>query len=61
MKIKVKLSIGYPGAIWEDTIDVDDEEIEGLSSDEVEEVIDEAATSWAANYIEISARIVDDS
>jgi hypothetical protein len=52
MKIKVHLSIGYVTADQEDTIDVPDEELEGLSDTMKDKVIEEWVQEWANNYIE---------
>jgi len=52
MKIKVHLSIGYPTAYQEDEIEIHDEELEGLSQKEREELLNSYLQEWADNYIE---------
>lgn len=43
-RIKVRLSIGFPGAIRKGEIEVDD--------DATDDDIEEAASEWASNYVE---------
>lgn len=52
MKIQAKLSIGYPGAMQEDEIEIDDEELEGLTQEEREKVIEGFVEEWANQHIE---------
>lgn len=55
MKIKYKLSIGYPGAVREDVIEIDDEDLEGLTSEKIERIIDDIVLGEALDkYISIS-------
>jgi hypothetical protein len=58
MKVKVILSIGYPSADHRDVIEIPDEELEGLTESEREDVINENVREWADNYIEIDWDIV---
>lgn len=53
MKVKVYLSIGYSNeASRNDTLEIFDEEIEGLTDDQKEEYIMNSVKEWADNYIE---------
>jgi hypothetical protein len=52
MKLEVHLSIGYPTADCEDTLDIPDEELEGLNEAEKEELFNTYLQEWADNYIE---------
>lgn len=54
MKIKVKLDIGYPTAIHEDILEIDNDLLEGKSEKEVDEIIDKETVEWSWNYINIS-------
>lgn len=57
-ELNVKLSIGFPTATHEDTIEIDDDEWNGCETDkERQALIDEYANEWAWNYIELSADI----
>jgi len=53
MKVKAYLSIGYSNADQEETIDIDDSEIEGMTEKERDEYINEVVQCWADNYIEV--------
>lgn len=53
MKINATLSIGFPDATYEDVIEIDDEELEGLTEEEKKERFEEEVKEWAWNYIEI--------
>jgi hypothetical protein len=53
VKFKVTLSIGYATANQKDELEIPDEELEGLSEQERNNVINEWAQEWANNYIEI--------
>lgn len=53
MKFKVTLSIGFPGARHEDTLEIEESELEGMSEEEREKYINEAAWEWAYNYIDV--------
>ncbi len=52
MRINVELSIGYPTAICRDTLEIPDDEIEGMNAGEINQMCDEYTTDWANNYIE---------
>lgn len=56
MKIKVTLSIGLVGK-QEETIEVDDDEFDGLSGDALDEKLNEYWLDWAWNYIDGCAEI----
>lgn len=53
--IKLHLSIGYANASRSDEEEIDDELWESLSEEEREELLDEIATDWGNNYIDLSA------
>lgn len=57
MDIKVSLSIGYPGAVREDIITIEDEALKGLAKKMRNAVIDGAVEEWAWNYIELDWRV----
>lgn len=52
MKVKVGLSIGFPAAQKTSVIEIPDEELEGKSQEEKEEIINEYVRSWAEDHIE---------
>ena len=52
MKIKVKLTIGYPTAEYEDVLEIDDSELDGLTDDEKEKYLQDETEQWANEYIE---------
>lgn len=52
MIIQAKLSIGYPGVIREDELEIDDEALEGLSEKEQENVKEDTVREWAEQIIE---------
>lgn len=59
-QIKVSLGIGFANAQQEDTLDIDDEEWNDCETQEArEKLIDEYATEWAWNYIDIGAVLVE--
>ncbi|MEV2294890.1 hypothetical protein ABNB59_16275 [Paenibacillus larvae] len=60
MKIKYKLSIGYPGAVREDIILVEDEELEGLTPEEAADRIYDIVSEHAQDYISLSWEEVDE-
>jgi len=51
MKIKVKLTIGYPTADREDVLETDDSELEGMTQDEKKKHLQECTEDWANEYI----------
>lgn len=51
-RVKVHLSIGYPTAVQEDIIEVDDEAYESCKTDEErDELLQTAWDEWSSNYI----------
>ncbi|MDT2261385.1 hypothetical protein P7H06_20425 [Paenibacillus larvae] len=54
MKIKYKLSIGYPAACREDVIEIEDEELEGLSEEEAADRIFDIVNESAQDFISLS-------
>jgi hypothetical protein len=59
MRIKVKLSIGFPTACRRETLDIPDEELEGMSPDEQESYLMEYVQEWANNYIDYGYDVVE--
>ncbi|SFE11210.1 hypothetical protein SAMN04487969_101115 [Paenibacillus algorifonticola] len=57
MKVKWTMSNGYPGAIQSGTIEIAEEELEGLSDDERESYIGEAVWEDAVQYVDTSWEI----
>lgn len=53
MKLKVNLGIGLVGCKKQSEIEIPEEELEGLTDTERQDVFQEYANEWAANYIEI--------
>ncbi|ARF70727.1 hypothetical protein B7C51_24965 (plasmid) [Paenibacillus larvae subsp. pulvifaciens] len=60
MKVKYKLSIGYPAACREDEIEIDDKELEGLTPEETEERIYDIVNESAQDFISLSWKKVDE-
>ncbi|ALA12472.1 hypothetical protein ABNB59_14685 [Paenibacillus larvae] len=60
MKIKYKLSIGYPAACREDVIEIEDEELEGLSEEEAADRIFDIVNESAQDFISLSWKKVDE-
>jgi hypothetical protein len=52
MRIKVHLTIGYSMADCDDILEIDDEDLEGMTEDEREEFLMKETEEWANNYIE---------
>lgn len=52
MIIRAKLSIGFPGAMQEDDIEIEDEELEGMTETQKEQYLDEQVGLWANQLIE---------
>jgi hypothetical protein len=53
MKIKMTLGIGVANAHQVDTIDVPDEELEGMDENVIQSyIMDEYVEPWANNYID---------
>jgi len=51
MKIRAKLTIGFPGADQEEEIDTVEDW--GMEPDASDEEINKACADWASNYIEV--------
>lgn len=60
MKIKYRLSIGYPGAVREDEVEIDDEELEGLTPEEAEGRICEIVEEYVQDFISLSWEEVEE-
>lgn len=61
MKLRFYLSIGYPGANHEETVDAEGYGITPeMQGEELEFAIEAAVRDWALNYVEWSASIVDE-
>lgn len=59
-KIKVTLNIGYPTAIHEDIIEIDDEEWAGCATDKQRDALkDEYWQDWVNNYIGGGAELIE--
>jgi hypothetical protein len=59
-KLKVSLSIGFPGACRGDVIEIDDDEWEACDTDEKkEDLINEYWADWSNNYIDGGASLVE--
>ena len=60
-KLKVTLGIGFAGARHEDEIEIDEDEWNDCETEEErEKLIDEYATEWAWDYIDIGANLLDE-
>lgn len=58
--LKVSLGIGFADARQEDEIEIDATEWDECETEEErEKLIDQYATDWAGNYIDIGCEIVD--
>ena len=57
-QVKLTLGIGFAGANHEETIEIPDEELEGLTGDEKNAVLDDYWKDWSANYIDGGAEIL---
>lgn len=51
MKIKAGVSTGYVGSHREKVLEIDDEDLEGLSQDEKDAICQEVAEQWLWNTI----------
>ncbi|QBX06406.1 hypothetical protein API480_55 [Paenibacillus phage vB_PlaP_API480] len=60
MKVKYKLSIGYPAACREDVIEIEDEELEGLSEEEAADRIFDIVNESAQDFISLSWKKIDE-
>lgn len=61
MKIQVYLTIGYSSADHEDELEIPDEDLEGLTPEQKNNLIDEEVREWASNYIEWGWKEILDS
>jgi len=57
VKIKVELSIGY--GCKEDIIDIPDDEIKGLSDEDIESICEDYLEEWSRQYISTAFRIIE--
>ncbi len=57
--VKLSLSIGFANASRENEEVIDDELWDSMDEKEREEYLDELATFWANNYIDIGVKIVE--
>ena len=53
MKVKAYLCIGYANADRDETVEIDDEELEDMTEDEKNAFISECVQDWADEYIEV--------
>ena len=53
MIVHWEMSIGYPTAKRSGEVEIDDEELQGLSEEEQQKVIDEAIWEDAVQYVEV--------
>lgn len=57
-KLKLTLGIGLSGATREEIIEIPAEELEGLTEDERNEVLDDYWRDWSNNYIDGGVEIL---
>ena len=60
MKIKVRLSIGYPTATHDDIIHIAEDEFEGMTEEQKDEALFCYANEWAQNYIELGYDVIEE-
>ena len=59
-KIRVSLNIGFPNARQEEILDIPEDEWNSCETDrDKEKLIDEYATEWAWDYIDIGAELIE--
>lgn len=58
MQVKFTLSVGMQGR-REETIEIPDADVEGLSADELETYLGEQWQAWIWNYIDGGAEVVN--
>lgn len=58
-KIKLRLSIGYVGAVRTGEEEIEDELWDSLDEDGREKLLDEIAAYWSNDYIELSAKVIE--
>ena len=59
MKVKFNLSIGFPMATKELEVDFPDEELEGISKKEIDNIINEELNDWAMENMEMYYEVVE--
>lgn len=52
MKVRMTLNIGLSGCKREEVIEIRDEELEGLSEEDRQSVIDDYWNQWAWNFVD---------
>ncbi|SYX85912.1 DUF7167 family protein [Paenibacillus alvei] len=60
-KFHFSLHTGFAGCTHEETYEIDNEELEGLTEDEREKVIEEHFTEWAWNMLDGGWEEVEDA
>ena len=60
MKVKFFLSIGFPKATSEEVIEIDPEDIDGMSERKIEDYLNQYAADWSQNHIELDWEKVED-
>jgi hypothetical protein len=60
MKVKLFLSIGYSGANHEDVIDIPDEDVKGMTDEELEKYLSNTWQEWANNFIDGTYSIMEE-
>ena len=60
VKIKLELSIGFPGAKHEEVAEIPKSEIDGLSPDELQEYLNDYWKEWSNMYIDGYAGILEE-
>lgn len=60
MKIRVVASLGFVGADREEVLDIEPEDVDGLTEDEKEAYFYQLADEHANNYIETWYELVED-
>jgi len=52
LKVRMTLNIGLSGCKREEVIEIQDEELEGLSGEDRQSVIDDYWNQWAWNFVD---------
>lgn len=60
MKVEYRLSIGFPGAVRNDVIDIPPEDIKGLTPEKVEEWIEEDFQEWVNTCLSSGWEILEE-
>jgi hypothetical protein len=58
MKIKVGLSIGLMDD-QRDTLEIPNEELEGLTPEQIEDVCEQWLNDWASNYLDMWFEVIE--